>query len=152
MKKLLSVIAFGLLIISHAEAGTPLIELSTSGGFAPGVILSTGILVQDDGIIYGTQKRGSSLSRKTHLLTLSSEKLKSLTQVIAKLQPSELEDLNPEGGRCMDAPSITIRVFQSNTKVFEIYKFENCHEYHLHAEKTRLIVQFIKGLDSLSNL
>lgn len=150
--KQLSAMVLGLIVMNSASANYPLIEMSTSGGLAPSVMVSTKILVLDNGGVFATSKKGSSRESHSFLATLSPEKMANLVRILNQIEPSELVDPFPESHSCADMPSTTIQVFSSPTKSFEIYRSLNCHEFELQGQGARSVVNLMKGLKSLSDL
>jgi len=110
---------------TNAPAVSILAEQVESVGFAPpdfrGVYRFT---VLTDGTIQSTDNK----EKTTVLGSLSADVVKGLSDVIDKIKSDEL--VVPTASGCMDAPSLSMQVRQSNGTQYTIWKNQACRDFN----------------------
>jgi hypothetical protein len=133
---------------SHAAVAVQTIaEVATYGGFSPQPGLRSGMRILDNGYVIQYYGQDSS-----YVARLSMDKVKALKSQIDQTQASELQLEDPDAPICMDAPSTSYKVRQSNGKTIEIALQDNCRMSYLKNGEGRFLVDVLEGLHKLSYL
>lgn len=116
-----------LALSTQAFSAEYLVKYVRGGGFAP-VAMNLEVSVLENGKVVAVNKRGTVVS-KTLVATLSPAGLQNLKDKIEQVPDNtKLVDLDPNRGRCMDAPSTRVTINKGGKEI-AVSSVVNCKRF-----------------------